>query len=122
MKKLIVAVALLAPVAAQGNQWELVCAGVNLQVINAHDGNYIWKNKKMYVPVGGTTLQGWNTDIYARYLPDVSEYKSNNDVIPVDANDHITLDSEGADGGTHFRLVDSRGNHPCSVQSFKAGE
>lgn len=117
MKRLMIALALLAPVAAQANQWDFVCGGVNASVFqNAKSGTYLVKNKVLYVVAGGVNYNGVETDVYAPF-----EGEKDGKVL-VDISKSFELEQIGVDNKTKFRLIDGRGNHSCSVNSFKAGE
>lgn len=117
MKRLIIALALLAPVAAQANEWNAICGGVKLDIIqNKANGAVIHKGDDMYQAVGGTVNAGLETDVYALWV------KNEDGKMLVDALDAFEMIQRGVDNKTHFNLIDGRGNHPCSIQSFKAGE
>lgn len=117
MKKLIVALALFAPVAAQANQWELVCGGVKMSITQDKTvGAVVNKDGGAYPAVGGTTYNGNETDVYARWV------KNEDGKVLVDATDSFEIIQSGVDNKTVFHFIDGRGNHPCSVQSFKVGE
>ncbi|HGF0151766.1 TPA: hypothetical protein ACGBUC_005976 [Klebsiella variicola] len=121
MKKLFIALVLLAPVAAQSNVYSLNCAGVNLSLTDTKDQFTLIKGHDLYVFTGGVdeTTQT-SVSVFNRYLQNVKT--SPDSIIPVDAQDHLTLMQTGVDGSATFHLLDSRGNHFCSVNSFKAGE
>ncbi|WP_281080272.1 hypothetical protein [Klebsiella quasivariicola] len=119
MKRLLIALALLAPVAAQANLWELSCGGINMALVESKALNVMDIDGKTYAFSGGVNMTDGNTiNIFSRYLP---EDRTPN-IVAVDANDHIALLQRGNDDATTFQTADSRGVHSCSVQSFKAGE
>lgn len=121
MKNILIAVFLFSPVVANANVYSLNCAGVNLSLIDTKDQFTLTKGRDLYVFTGGVneTTQT-SVSVFNRYLQGVKT--SSNEVIPVDAQDRLTLMQTGVDGSATFRLLDSRGNHLCSVNSFKAGE
>lgn len=117
MKRLFIALALLAPVAAQANSWDVVCGGVKMNIVQDKAvGAAINKGGAVYPAVGGTTYNGNETDVYARWV------KNEDGKMLVDATDSFEIIQSGVDNKTVFHFIDGRGNHPCSVQSFKAGE
>ncbi|ENK5210832.1 hypothetical protein [Klebsiella aerogenes] len=120
MKHFFLTAMLMTPLFAQANEWNVTCAGVNLTIYQGTQGEYVAKGNDIYPVVGGTTLKGVSYSIYAKYLFGIKGYPDN--VVPVDANQSLNLTTVGVDDRTVFRLLDSRGNHECSVKSFKAGE
>ncbi|HIH4054881.1 TPA: hypothetical protein ACYR9J_001477 [Klebsiella pneumoniae] len=121
MKKLFIALALFAPVVVNANIYSLNCAGVNLSLIDTKDAFYLIKGRETYLFSGGVqeTAQT-GVSVFNRYLTGIKT--SSDEILPVDAQDRLTLMQTGVDGAATFRLLDSRGNHLCSVNSFKAGE
>ena len=107
MKKLFIALALFAPVVVNANVYSLNCAGVNLSLIDTKDAFYLIKGRETYLFSGGVqeTAQT-GVSVFNRYLTGIKT--SSDEILPVDA--------------ATFRLLDSRVNHLCSVNSFKAGE
>ncbi|EIW9272231.1 hypothetical protein ACOIE4_002436 [Klebsiella variicola] len=119
MEKLIIALALLSPLAAQANLWELSCGGINMTLAESKVLNVMEIDGNTYIFSGGVNMTDGNTiNIFDKYLP---EAKTPN-AVAVDANDHIALLQRGNDDATTFQTADSRGVHNCSIQSFKAGE
>ncbi|HBS6726849.1 TPA: hypothetical protein MAN53_004038 [Klebsiella pneumoniae] len=119
MKKVIITLALLAPVAAQANLWELSCGGINMALVESKALNAMDIDGKTYAFSGGVNMtDGNNINIFNRYLPD----DKMPNIVAVDANDRIALLQRDNDDATTFQTADSRGVHSCSVQSFKAGE
>ncbi|HBV2135916.1 TPA: hypothetical protein MDR45_000029 [Klebsiella variicola] len=120
MKKLIITLALLTPVAVQTDTWTITCGGVKLIRTNNKELNTVDKGVHTYAITGSINSgDGGNYSVFNQYIPNVSK---NNNVIPVDANKSILLIQIGSDNSAEFRMLDERGNHKCSVQSFNAGE
>ncbi|WP_434663681.1 hypothetical protein ACMYSL_14225 [Klebsiella sp. MISC125] len=121
MKFLFLAVILLVPLTVMANEWGITCSGVSLTVSqSAKDGYFVKKDNNIYPIVGGFNQNGNEMNVYAKYMDDVRV--NDNNIIPVDANQSLTLIQAGTDGHTKFRFLDGRGNHSCSLSSFKAGE
>ncbi|EQA4054790.1 hypothetical protein ACX2JU_004147 [Klebsiella variicola] len=117
MKRLIIALALLSPLAVQANEWNVICGGVKLDIIQtANTGSYIKKDGKPYVMAGGVTSGNLDTDVYAHLV------RTEGEMVLADVTQSFEMEQSGVDDKTVFHLVDTRGNHKCSVNSFKAGE
>ena len=117
MKRLIIALALLAPVAAQANEWIAICGGVKLDIIQTvKTGFYIKKDDKPYVIAGGVTANNMDTDVFAPLV------RTEGEMVLAGVTQSFEIEQYGIDNKAHFHLIDGRGNHPCSVQAFKAGE
>ncbi|EOV8481599.1 hypothetical protein ACOSHH_001885 [Klebsiella aerogenes] len=121
MKFKFVILALFLPVVAMANQWDLVCSGVSLSLTESARLNVVIKNDAQYAYSGGVSENdGAQVSVFNKYMPDVKV--NDNNVIPVDANQRVIIEQWGVDGNTGFHLVDERGVHNCSINSFKAGE
>lgn len=119
MKTLIIALALLAPVAAQADLWDLTCANTHLSyMLTQRSGYNVVKDGKDYISVNGIDeANGLSAIVFAHLLPGITKT-----VVPVDAADNFMLIYSGKGASSNIHYIDNKGNHPCTVNSFKAGE
>ncbi|MEA4546316.1 hypothetical protein VBR36_24545 [Klebsiella pneumoniae] len=116
-KIIIMGLSLLSPLAAQANEWIAICGGVKLDIIQTvKTGFYIKKDDKPYVITGGVTANNMDTDVFAPLV------RTEGEMVLADVTQSFEIEQYGIDNKAHFHLIDGRGNHPCSVQAFKAGE